>query len=43
MVEFYMPGDVIHTVDGMVIVIRTDGRGVVVRYEEDRTNTEFYL
>lgn len=43
MVEFYKPGDVIRTPDGMVIVIRTDGFGVVVRHEEDRTNVEFYL
>ncbi len=43
MVKFYMPGDVIRTVEGMVIVVRTDGLGVVVRHEEDRTNMEFYL
>ena len=43
MIEFYRPGDVIRTPDGMVIVIRTDGRGVVVRHEECRLNKEFYL
>lgn len=43
MVKFYEPGDVIRTTNGMVIVIRTDGLGVVVRYEDDRQNMEYYL
>lgn len=43
MVNFYQAGDVIRTTSGMVIVIRTDGKGVVVRHEEDRLNTEYYL
>lgn len=43
MVEFYKPGDVIRTTQGSVIIIRIDGLGVVVRFEEDRTNTEYLL
>lgn len=43
MIEFYKPGDVIRTIDGFVIVIRTDGMGVVVRFEDDRLNREFYI
>ncbi len=43
MVSFYKPGDVIRTPDGMVIVVRADGSGIVVRFEDDRTNTLYTL
>lgn len=43
MVEFYKPGDIIRTVEGFVIVIRCDGKGVLVRHEDDRLNVEYYL